>query len=123
MSARRYLHALVAITVAGAALRFSTLDLQSFAHDEAGTVVLTRLGLGHMLDAIPDRETTPPLYFVTAWVWAKAFGHGEVGLRTLSALLGTATIPLAYAAASELCSRRGGLAPAAPRGFHPLPLL
>src|SRR3954464_13615076 len=109
MSARRHLHALVAITVAGAALRFSTLDLQSFAHDEAGTVVLTRMGLWDMLDAIPKRETTPPLYFLAAWFWTKTTGAGEVGLRALSAVLSTATIPLAYAAASRLCSQRVGL--------------
>jgi uncharacterized membrane protein len=116
---RSHLHALVAITAAGAALRFSTLDLQSFAHDEAGTVVLTRMGLGHMLSTIPSHETTPPLYFVVAWLWTKLFGDGEVGLRSLSALLGTATIPFAYAAGAALCSRRVGLGVAALTAFNP----
>ena len=31
-----------------------------------------------------------------AWGWAKAFGTGEVGLRSLSALFGAATVPVAY---------------------------
>jgi 4-amino-4-deoxy-L-arabinose transferase-like glycosyltransferase len=37
-----------------------------------------------------------------AWLWEKVFGHGEAGLRSLSALIGTATVPVAWAAAREL---------------------
>jgi 4-amino-4-deoxy-L-arabinose transferase-like glycosyltransferase len=62
-----------------------------------------------MLRAIPDSESTPPLYYVLAWPWAKAFGTGEVGLRAFSALCGTATVPVAYAAGAALASRRAGL--------------
>ena len=43
------------------------------------------------------------------WVWQKVFGSGDIALRSLSALLGTATIPVVYAAARELASRRAGL--------------
>jgi uncharacterized membrane protein len=41
---------------------------------------------------------------VLAWGWAKAFGTGEVGLRSLIALFGAATIPVAYAIGRELAS-------------------
>jgi mannosyltransferase len=50
---------------------------------------------------------------VLAWVWAKAFGTGEVGLRSLSALFGAATVPVAYAIGRELASRQAGLVAAA----------
>jgi mannosyltransferase len=111
---------LIALTLAGAALRFGTLDLQSFWFDESVTVRLVRDDLFGMLGHIPDSESTPPLYYVLAWLWSKLFGTGEVGLRSLSALLGTATVPVAYAAAERLVSRRVGIAVAALAAFSPL---
>lgn len=117
---RRPLQALAALTVAGAVLRFATLDLQSFWYDEAVTVGLVRRGFADMLRQIPASESTPPLYYVVAWVWARLFGHWEVGLRSLSAVVGTATIPAAYCAAAQLVSRRAALAVAALAAFNPL---
>ena len=78
-------------------LRFATLDEQSFWYDEAVTVGLVRMDFGDMLDRIPESESTPPLYYIVAWLWAKVFGTGEVGLRSLSALCGTAFVPVVYA--------------------------
>jgi mannosyltransferase len=112
--------ALAALIVLGGVLRFATLDLQSFWLDEAATVELVRLDLSTMLHRIPDSESTPPLYYVLAWLWTQPFGSGEVGLRSLSALFGTLSIPVAYAAASELCSRRVGLAVAALAAVSPV---
>src|SRR5262245_7217231 len=111
---------LIALTLAGAALRFATLGAQSFWYDEAVTVRLLHMDLTGMLGAIPNKESTPPLYFVLAWLWTRPFGTGEVGLRSLSALLGTAAIPVFYAAARELCSRRAALIVAALAAFNPL---
>ena len=59
------------------------------------------------------KETTPPLYFVLAWVWARVFGTGEVGLRLLSALCGIATVPVVFACARELVARKVALVAAA----------
>ena len=53
------------------------------------------------------------LYYVVAWAWGSVFGLGEVGLRSLSALAGTATIPVAYGAGAVLVSRRAGIVAAA----------
>jgi 4-amino-4-deoxy-L-arabinose transferase-like glycosyltransferase len=108
------------VTALAAVLRFSTLDLQSFWLDEAATVEVIRHGLGGVLDKVSASESTPPLYYVLAWGWTKLFGHGEVGLRSLSALFGTAFVPAAYAAASELCSRRVGMAVAALAAVNPV---
>jgi hypothetical protein len=111
---------LLAIVAAGAALRFATLGVQSFSGDEGVTVALLELSLGDMLDAIPDSESTPPLYYLLAWLWTQPFGTGEVAVRSLSALLGTLTVPVAYAAAEALVSRRAGLVAAALTAASPL---
>lgn len=113
-------HAVVGLTLAGAALRFSTLDLQSFWRDEAVTVRLVRLSLIGMMRSLPSSESTPPLYYTVAWGWSKLFGTSEVGLRSLSALVGTATIPVAYGAAKELISARAGVVTAGLTAVSPL---
>lgn len=111
----------LAVTVAiGAALRFATLDVQSYWTDEAYTVALVNLDLTDMWSHIPETESTPPLYYSLAWIWAKVFGAGEVGLRSLSVLFGTATIAVAYYAGSVLRSRRAGLFAAALVAVNPL---
>src|SRR3954447_14492097 len=111
---------LAGIVVAGAVLRFATLDGQSYWFDEATTVHLLRMDLGGMLGAIPDSESTPPLYYVVAWLWSKVFGLGEVGLRSLSALAGTATVPVVYALTARVASVRAGLIAAALAATNPL---
>jgi mannosyltransferase len=116
----RSVQALAALTVLAAILRFSTLDVQSYWFDEAVTVGLVKSSFGHMLSSIGGSESTPPLYYMIAWVWSRAFGDGEVGLRSLSALAGTAFVPVAYAAAAELSSRRTALLVAALAAVSPL---
>lgn len=101
---------LAGLTALAAALRFATLDLQSLSFDESVTaVVVVRPGLSETLAAIPQSESTPPLYYLLTWLWTKVFGTGEVGLRSLSALVGTLTVPAIYLAARSLVSSRAGL--------------
>src|SRR5437763_8254563 len=116
----RHLQALAAITIAGAALRFATLGVQSYWLDEAATVDLLRKGFHAMLSGVASGESTPPLYYIVAWLWAKVFGTGEVGLRALSALFGTATIPLAFALGRRVAGRTAGLIAAALCACNPL---
>ena len=103
----------LAITAAGAALRFATLTGQSYWFDEATTAHDMQLSFGAMLHAVNVGESTPPLYYMNAWVWAKLFGVGEAGLRSLSALAGIAAIPITYLCGRELVSRAAGYAAAA----------
>jgi mannosyltransferase len=110
---------LAALTVVGAAIRFATLASQSYWVDEATTVHEMHLSLGGLLHAVHVDETTPPLYFIVVWLWAKVFGTGEAGLRSLSAVLGTAVIPLAYLCGRELVSRAAGLVAAALAALSP----
>src|SRR3954462_6737220 len=116
----RHLQLLAGITVAGALLRFLTLDVQSYWLDEVATVNILHKGFGDMISAVGSGESTPPAYYVVAWLWAKLFGTGEVGLRSLSAVFGTATIPLAFVLGRELDGRRTGVIAAALCAFNPL---
>ncbi len=111
---------LALVIAAGAALRFATLDAQSLWYDEAVTARLLRMDLGAMLQVIPDSESTPPLYYVLAWLWTHVFGTGEAGMRSLSALLGTATIVVVWALGRRLGGDRAGLAAAALVAVNPM---
>jgi len=104
---RRGLYALIGITAVGAVVRFATLGVQSYDHDEAVTAArILHPSLFTTMSEVADSERSPPLYYLLAWLWSRPFGTGEVGLRSLSALLGTLTIPLAYLAAAELSRRK-----------------
>jgi mannosyltransferase len=105
----------------GAAMRFASLGEQSFHHDEVITAGRVIPGsFIDMLKAVKHSESNPPLYYVLAWGWAKAFGTGEFGLRSLSALFGLATVPVAYCVGAELSSRRAGLIAAALVAVNPM---
>jgi mannosyltransferase len=101
--------ALVAITVVAAVLRFATLGTQSFDGDELYSVWLVSLPLDGLLETVPRTESTPHTYYLLAWAWTRVFGEGEAGIRSLSALAGTATVPLGAWAARRLLSARAGL--------------
>jgi mannosyltransferase len=104
---------LLALTVGAALLRFSSLGTQSYWYDEAITVELVRKPFHAMLGALPHSESTPPAYYVLAWIWSRMFGTGEAGLRSLSAAIGTATVPATYPAARAFVGRRPALIAAA----------
>jgi uncharacterized membrane protein len=112
---------LVALTLVAAALRLYRIGHQSLWFDEAYTVMLVKLPLGHMLSTVPRTESTPYLYYVLAWIWTHIFGRGAADLRALSALCGIAVVPVAYLAAGRLCgNRRAALSVAALAAFNPL---
>jgi len=97
------------ITVLAAALRFWPLDRASYWGDEAFTVSVVSRDFAGMLAAVSQTESNPPLYYTLGWVWTTVFGTGEVGLRSLSALFGTLTVPVVYTAARTLVSARAGV--------------
>lgn len=97
------------ITAVAFALRFPTLAVQNYWPDEAISAALVGMDFGQMVEAIADIESTPPLYYSIAWVWAKLFGNGEFALRSISAAIGTATVPLAYLAARRFVSGRAAV--------------
>jgi 4-amino-4-deoxy-L-arabinose transferase-like glycosyltransferase len=125
-SGRKDNHALVlaavaALTALGLAVRFASLDVQSYHHDEVITALRVLPGsFGDMLHSVKVSESNPPLYYVLSWAWAKAFGTGEVGLRSLTALFGAATVPVGYLIGRQLSGCRAGLVLAALIALNPM---
>ncbi len=97
---------LAAAVVVGAALRVWGLGRQAFWYDEWLTARAAYGGPSDLYHYVTDRAGIPPTYFALMWCWARVFGYGEAALRSVSALAGVATIPVAYAAARELGLRR-----------------
>ncbi len=113
--------ALAGTVAVGVGVRFASLGVQSYHHDEVVTVMrVIHGGFLHMLREVKDSESNPPLYYLLAWGWAKAFGTGEVAMRSLSALFGAATVPLAFGAGREAGGNRVGLLGAALVALNPM---
>ncbi len=109
------------LTALAAALRFATLGLQNYHHDEI--VTASRILSGNFweaMDAVGYSESAPPLYYALAWLWTQVTGTGEFGLRSFSALAGVATVPVAYLIAAELRDRPAGIAAAALVAVNPM---
>lgn len=112
---------LLGVTALGAVLRFATLGAQSYHHDEIVTASrVLRVGFGHAMDAVGFSESAPPLYYALAWLWTQVAGTGEWGLRSLSAVAGVATIPVAFLVGRELRGERAGLLAAALVAVNPM---
>jgi mannosyltransferase len=111
----------VGLTVFAAVLRFATLGVQSYHHDEIVTASrILRDGFWQAMDAVGFSESAPPLYYAIAWLWTQVTGTGEVGLRSVSALAGIATVPVAFLLGAELSSRRAGIMAAALVAVNPM---
>ncbi|MBS1883151.1 MAG: glycosyltransferase family 39 protein [Actinobacteria bacterium] len=109
------------LTVAAGVIRFVPLGVQSFHHDEVITVMRVLPGsFGHMLHEMKVSESNPPLYYVLAWLWTHELGRSEWGIRSLSALVGTLTVPAGYAIGRQLASRRVGLILTGILAFNPM---
>jgi predicted membrane-bound mannosyltransferase len=100
---------LLAAVGVGALLRLWALGRQGLWYDEAVTAWLLGGTPGQMLHAVPITESTPPLFYALAWGWVRVLGTTEAGLRSLSAVAGIATVPVAFAAARSLIGLRAGL--------------
>jgi hypothetical protein len=109
------------LSLLAAVLRFATLGVQSLHHDEIVTVGRILGGsFGEAMEGVHDSESAPPLYYALAWGWTQLTGTGEYGLRSLSALAGVATVPVAYLLAAELRDRRAGIFAAALVAANPM---
>ncbi|HWO16645.1 MAG TPA: glycosyltransferase family 39 protein [Solirubrobacterales bacterium] len=109
------------LTLLAAGLRFATLGVQAYHHDEIVTASRVLRGdFWHAMDAVGFSESAPPLYYAIAWLWTQVTGTGEWGLRSLSAFAGIATVPVAYLLGAELRGRRAGIAAAALVAVNPM---
>ncbi len=111
------------LTALAALLRFATLGVQSYHHDEVVTAGRVLHGdFAQAMEQVWHGESTPPVYYALAWVWTQLVGTGEFGLRTISAAAGVATVPVAYLIGVELRGRRAGLWAAALVAVNPMML-
>jgi hypothetical protein len=109
------------LLVGAAALRLSTLSLQSFWYDEAYIPVhVLHASLGATLHAWITHENTPPLWYLIVWALSRAFGTGVVALRLPSALFGIALVWVGWAIGAEIGSRRTAITLAAIIAVNPL---
>lgn len=143
--------ALAALVLLGAQLRFQALEARSLWGDEvitqaivtghsfkglpesgsrsAGDLAALTEGRaaspGAVLDQVytgwPD-ERTPPTYYLALSLWTRIMGTGELGLRSFSALVDTASIPLVFLIGVELGGTWCGLGAAALFALVPVQL-
>ena len=94
--------AVAAVLVAAVVLRFwTTSDLWL---DEALTVNIARLPV-HEIPTYLRRDGAPPLFYVLLHFWMGIFGTSDLAVRSLSGVLGLATIPLVWLAGLRLSGR------------------
>lgn len=111
---------LVAVLAVAAGVRLVALAHQSLDHDEAVTAVrVLHPSLWDTLGVVASGERSPPLYYLLAWAWSKPFGISEAGLRSLPALIGTATVLAAYWTGKAFAGRHTGLVAAALFALNP----
>jgi hypothetical protein len=112
---------LAALVVLAAAIRLSTLGLQSFWFDEAFTpVYVLHPSLFKTLHAITQTENSPPLWYILEWIDYRILGTSEWALRLPSALAGIALVPVAWAIGKELAGRPAAIATAAIVAVSPI---
>jgi 4-amino-4-deoxy-L-arabinose transferase-like glycosyltransferase len=97
---------LIAIVLLAAVVRFWGIGSHNFWYDEWLTTEATKGTLGELLRHVNHREGIPPTYFLIVWGWVHVFGYSELAFRSLGALAGIATVPVAYLAVREFGQRR-----------------
>ncbi|HEY6099131.1 MAG TPA: glycosyltransferase family 39 protein, partial [Anaeromyxobacter sp.] len=109
---RRVLFTLVGITVAAAAWRLASLDLESLWYDEAISLDLARRPFAEILEN-RALDGHPPAYFFLLRAWTLLFGDSPTALRALSVIPGTLVVPLLYLVAARWRGAAAGLVVAA----------
>lgn len=110
--------ALALLLLLAAALRFHRIGAPSLWNDEGNSAALAGRSLAQIArDAANDIH--PPLYYWLLSGWTRCVGSSEVGLRSLSALLGVALVALIYALGRLLAGRWAGLAAALLAAVNP----
>ncbi|HDH97026.1 MAG TPA: hypothetical protein ENF73_04800, partial [Proteobacteria bacterium] len=105
---RRAILALVLVLIAAAALRFYRISHHSLWDDELATADTVRAAPSRLLNILAAQDVTPPLFYLVAHYWVK-LGTSERWLRTLPALLSTATVVLIFLLARTLFGLRAAV--------------
>jgi 4-amino-4-deoxy-L-arabinose transferase-like glycosyltransferase len=107
-----YLVAICAVTLAGFLVRLPSFNDSLFGDEISTFYIVNGHSLGRMLSLIySGKESTPPLYFILAWItkgWLGA-AHAAQGIRLGSLVTGTAAIPLTFVLGRLTVGRRAAL--------------
>jgi 4-amino-4-deoxy-L-arabinose transferase-like glycosyltransferase len=96
---RWFLAAMVLAVAIGVGLRFwTTSDLWL---DEALTANIAGRGLGDLVSLL-EHDGAPPLYYLLLHGWMQVFGTSDLGIRSLSGVLGVAGLALCWPAGARL---------------------
>jgi hypothetical protein len=102
------------IGVAGCALAvgsFLLVQLMAWPphEDETLALFIGRKSFGGLLNTVLDQRGGAPLHFIFAWIVAHT-GGGLVGLRLVSAIFATASVPVIALVGARVAGRASGLA-------------
>lgn len=89
-------------------LRLARLTFQPLWWDEGWSLYFTTTDVRTMLE-LTAVDIHPPFYYLLLHLWIKLFGASVFSVRLLSAAIGTATVPLLYAAGRRLLGVKGAL--------------
>jgi hypothetical protein len=108
-----------AILLLAGLLRFYNLAGQSLWADEGNSVALARRGFVEIAQRTAF-DIHPPFYYWLLKIWVSIFGDSEIGLRSLSAVLGISLVYLVLILGARLFNRRVGLMAALVAAVSPL---
>ena len=107
------------ITLVGGFLRVLLLGTKGMWLDETFSVWLANQSVVDMLQWIVKIDQHPPLYYLLLHYWIALNGDTPYDARLLSALFGTATIPIIYLIGKRISGAVVGLAAAVFLAFSP----
>jgi uncharacterized membrane protein len=108
----------LALVLAGTALRLTSLVSRSMWLDEAITVDQTNRSLVGVVSNIAT-GVHPPLFHILMHFWVSAFGIGQAEIRSFALVWGVLSIPAAFWAGRAIYGRTTGLVAATIVAFSP----
>ncbi len=94
--------AVAVIVMVGVILRFTTHS--ALWLDEALTVNRARLPFSQIAGSV-KQDGAPPLYYYLLHFWMRIFGQSDLGTRSLSGVIGVASLPVAWLAGNRFGGR------------------
>lgn len=94
--------AAAALAILALAIGFNRVGVRPLWLDEAYSAWFSSRGWHELWTVVPTYETHPPLYYSLLKLWTTVAGSSPIALRSLSVLLGSATVLVTAAAALEL---------------------
>ena len=81
---------------------------EQYWFDEVLSTYISRYNtsIPNLIRFLQHGEYHPPLYYIIMFYWTRAFGISEIATRSFSLIFGLATLPLFYAFARKLFSKK-----------------